>query len=311
MTNQITDAAPGSVSIHPKTDVGLLSLTVANLNNILNFYTQVMGFKLLRKSENSAVLGAGAMPLLVLFEQPEAPLAPQNATGLYHFAVLLPSRVDLGRWLVHLAQSRYPLGGASDHFVSEALYLSDPEGNGIEVYRDRPDAEWRYQANGQLSMGTEALDLDALIDEALDDPQPWNGLPEGTRLGHMHLQVGNIGLARAFYHDVLGFDVVVDMERMGALFVSAGGYHHHIGLNIWHSRGGRQAPAGSTGLRYFTVRLPDEDALAPLLARLEANGIPYKQANNVVEVEDPWHNVILLTTGANLPAELDLLTVAS
>lgn len=298
-TTQTTNVA----SLHPATEMGLVALTVADLDRSLAFYQDVMGFALLRQSPGAAVLGAAETPLLVLHEQAGAPPSAQNTTGLYHFAILVPTRLDLGRWLLHLAQSGYPLGGASDHLVSEALYLSDPDDNGIEVYRDRPRDTWPRR-DGVVQMASDPLDLQALLAEAQADSRPWAGLPAGTRLGHMHLRVADISQARAFYHDVLGFDVVVDWARMGALFVSAGGYHHHLGLNTWQSRGGRPAPAGSAGLRYFTIHLPDAEALAPVLARLNAAGLPYSEADGGIRLEDPWHNVLLLTTGTHVPTDV-------
>ena len=294
---------PTTTSIHPDTQLGLVALTVADLPRSMAFYQDVLGFELLQEGPEQAVLGAGGTPLLVLHELPGAGPAPTNVTGLtglYHFAILVPTRADLARSLLHMVESGYPLGGASDHLVSEALYLSDPDNNGIEIYRDRPREEWPRKG-GQLQMASDPLDLRALIAEAQADPRPWNGLAAGTRLGHMHLQVADIPQARDFYHGVLGFDIVFDWERMGALFVSAGGYHHHLGLNTWHSRGGRPAPEGSAGLRYFTVLLPDEDALAPVLTRFDAAGISYRQDNGGVVVDDPWRNSILLLTG-NTPS---------
>jgi catechol 2,3-dioxygenase len=293
-TMQPATAAPAS--IHPDTDLGLVALTVRDLYGSLEFYKEVMGFQVLEQKPDGAILGAGGMPLLVLHEDRDAPLFSRNSPGLYHFAVLLPSRQDLGYWLLHLAESGYPLAGASDHLVSEALYLSDPEDNGIEVYRDRPREDWPRMSSGDLRMASDPLDLRALILEAQADPQPWNGLPVGTKLGHMHLQVADIPQAKDFYHNVLGFDIVVDMARMGALFVSAGGYHHHLGLNTWHSRGSKAASEGTAGLRYFTVLLPDVAALSEVLSRLEAANVPYKQDQGGVVVEDPWRNKILLLT---------------
>ncbi|MDQ3930773.1 MAG: VOC family protein [Chloroflexota bacterium] len=295
-----------STSLHPDTELGLVALTVRDLSRSVAFYRDVLGFELLQEGGEQAVLGAGGTPLLVLHEKQDAGPAPTNRTGLtglYHFAILVPSRADLARSLLHMVESGYPLGGASDHLVSEALYLSDPDNNGIEIYRDRPREEWPRRG-GQLQMASDPLDLRALLAEAQADPRPWNGLAAGTRLGHMHLQVADIPQARDFYHGVLGFDIVFDWERMGALFVSAGGYHHHLGLNTWHSRGGRPAPEGSAGLRYFTVYLPDEAALAPVLARLDKAGIPYRRENGGVAVEDPWRNGILFLTGTTLPDEV-------
>ena len=296
MNSQTTQAK--HVSIHPGTELGLLALTVKDLAHSLAFYRDVLGFGLVEQDTERAVLGAGGSPLLVLHELLGAGPAPTNVTGftgLYHFAILVPTRADLARSLLHLVESGYPLGGASDHLVSEALYLSDPDNNGIEIYRDRPRNEWPHK-QGQLQMATDPLDLRALLAEAQADPRPWDGLAAGTRLGHMHLQVGDIPGARDFYHGVLGFDIMFDLERMGALFVSAGGYHHHLGLNTWHSRGGRPAPEGSAGLRYFTVLLPNADALADVVARLDAAGLPHRQENGGVVVDDPWRNSVLLLT---------------
>jgi catechol 2,3-dioxygenase len=207
----------------------------------------------------------------------------------------VPTRADLARSLYNLVKSGYPLGGASDHLVSEALYLSDPDGNGIEIYRDRPREDWP-RVNGQLQMASDPLDLRALLNEAAADPRPWEGLSAGTRLGHMHLQVGDISATRDFYHGLLGFDIIYDMERMGAIFLSAGGYHHHIGANTWHSQGGRPSPEGSAGLRHFTVHVPGDDALGQVLARLDAAGVPYRREGAGVVVEDPWRNAVLFTT---------------
>jgi catechol 2,3-dioxygenase len=296
-----------ATSVHPDTDLGVVALTISDLAQSVEFYTEVLGFEVLRQEGNSAVLGAGGTPLLLLEELRDALPAPTNRhgmTGLYHFAILVPSRADLNRSLLHLAESGYPLGGASDHLVSEALYLSDPDNNGIEIYRDRARDEWPRR-NGQLLMASDPLDLHAMIAEAQDDPRPWTGLAAGTRLGHMHLQVGDIPQARDFYHGALGFDVMFDMERMGALFVSAGGYHHHLGLNTWHSKGGHPAPEGSAGLRYFTVVLPNAEARADVLARLDSVGLPYSDQGGRVIVEDPWRNkVVLVVRQADGSAEI-------
>jgi catechol 2,3-dioxygenase len=285
-------------SIHPDTQLGQVALGVADLARSIAFYRDVLGFEVLQEEASQAVLGVGGEPLLRLQERPGAPPSPVSATGLYHFAILVPTRLDLARSLLHLLESGYPLGGASDHLVSEALYLSDPDRNGIEIYRDRARDDWPRR-EGRILMATDPLDLHALLAEAEADGRPWKGLATGTRLGHMHLQVGDIPRARDFYHGVLGFDIMFDMEQMGALFVSAGGYHHHLGLNTWHSRGGHPAPEGSAGLRFFTVHVPGEDALAPVLARLDAAGIAYQRQSDGVVVEDPWKNGILLLTGNN------------
>ncbi len=229
-------------ALDPATQVGLLSLTVADLERSLTFYTDVFGFALLARAGANATLGAGGTPLLLLTEHAGASPWPHDRygyTGLYHFAILVPSRADLGRWLRHWLERGMPLPGQGDHLVSEALYISDPDGNGIEIYRDRPRAEWTW-VNGQVRMAVDPVDIQGVLAEGDRAGQAWDGLPAGTRLGHMHLQVGDIATARAFYCGVLGFDLVAEMPT--ALFVSAGGYHHHIGMNTWHSQGAQPAP---------------------------------------------------------------------
>jgi catechol 2,3-dioxygenase len=209
--------------------------------------------------------------------------------------MLLPTRPDLGRWLRHWLSRGFPLPGQGDHLVSEALYIMDPDGNGIEVYRDRPRDEWHWD-NGHVRMAADPIDIRGLLGEAERAGAPWTGLPDGTRLGHMHLQVGDIAQAATFYHEILGFDVVAQMPT--ALFVSAGGYHHHIGMNVWHSKGAQPTPADMAGLRFFTIDFATEEARQAALARLDAADIPYTRTGSLVTVEDPWHNVILLQVGA-------------
>jgi catechol 2,3-dioxygenase len=217
----------------------------------------------------------------------------RRAPGLYHLAILLPTRLDLAFALARLVQTQWPLDGASDHLVSEALYLSDPDGNGIEIYRDRPRADWRYDG-GQLEMSTLALDLNDLVGQLRGATELQAEVPAGTRVGHVHLQVAELSDAEAFYHGVLGFDVVV-RGYPGALFVSAGGYHHHIGLNTWHSAGASPAPSGTVGLRSFTIELPDERQLAAALGRIEAAGLSLTREAGGALVRDPWGTGVLLT----------------
>ena len=298
MTQIQTVRTAGPAAIDPAATVGLLSLTVADLARSLAFYTEALGFALLEQAGGAATLGVGATPLLLLTEYAGAQPWPHDRpgyTGLYHFAVLLPARADLGRWLRHWLELGLPLPGQGDHLVSEALYLSDPDGHGIEVYRDRPRDDWTW-ANGQVQMAADPVDIQGLLAEGERAGEPWRGLPHGTRLGHMHLQIGAIHEAAAFYHDILGFDIVAQMPT--ALFVSAGGYHHHIGLNVWHSRGAGPAPASTAALRFFTIDLPTEDARAAVLRRLDDAGHRYTRTGAVVAVQDPWRNTILLQVGA-------------
>jgi catechol 2,3-dioxygenase len=192
---------------------------------------------------------------------------------------------------------RYPLSGASDHLVSEALYLDDPDGNGIEIYRDRPRAEWP-RMGGQIQMATDRLDIDGILGELERDDRPWDGLAPATTIGHMHLHVADLKAAEAFYHGVLGFDIIV---RYGpsALFVSAGGYHHHIGLNTWAGVGAPPAPAGSAGLRYFVVRLPDQAALDAVLARVREAGVAIEPHGEGALVRDASGNGVVLATSGS------------
>ncbi|MEO7001294.1 MAG: VOC family protein [Ktedonobacterales bacterium] len=285
-------------TLDPATHMGLVSIAVADLERSLAYYHDALGFAVLARTDQQATLGAGDAPLLVLTEERGARPWPHDRygyTGLYHFAILVPSRADLGRWLGHWLALGYPLPGQGDHLVSEALYLSDPDGNGIEIYRDRPRDEWRW-INGQVQMATDPVDIAGVLAEAEQSGEPWTGMAPGTRLGHMHLQVGNIAQAEAFYHDVLGFDIVARMPT--ALFISAGGYHHHIGMNIWHSRGAGPAPVGIAGLRAFTIELPTEQARNDLLARVRAAGLTASERDGVAVIADPWRNTILLTVGA-------------
>lgn len=291
--NFTSDVAASTTSaIAPATQIGPVALTVGNLERSLAFYTGAMGFALLERGDASATLGAGGTPLLLLEEAPGARAFPgHGVTGLYHFAILVPTRADLGRWLRHWMESGYGLPGQGDHLVSEALYLSDPDGNGIEVYRDRPRSEWTW-AGGTVRMAADPVDIRGVLAEADAQPQPWSGMAAGTRIGHVHLQVGDIARARAFYHDILGFDITAEMPA--ALFVSAGGYHHHLGMNTWQSRGAGPAPEGTAGLRFYTIELPSAAAREAVVARLTAAGIDHAASNGVVTVRDPWRNVIAL-----------------
>jgi catechol 2,3-dioxygenase len=287
-------SAPERVSIHPETTVnGVVSLSVADLERSLGFYTGPIGLAVLARNGGEATLGVPGNPLLHLVEQPGAGPWTESATGLYHFAILLPTRADLGRWIRNWYGHGMPEFGQGDHLVSEALYLRDPDGHGIEIYRDRPRSEWAWE-NGRVKMASLPVDVPGLLAEAERSGVSWSGAPAGTTMGHVHLQVGDIGRARAFYSDVIGFDVVAEMPT--ALFVSAGGYHHHLGMNVWHSRGGSPADPDVAQLRFYTIVLPNEDALAEVVSRLDAAGYPTETADRVTLVRDPWSNLIHLRT---------------
>lgn len=284
-----------SQTIAPATTVGEVQLVVSNLDRSVTFYQNALGFRVLDRQEGRAVLGAGSRRLLTLVEQSGAKPAPRT-TGLYHFAVLLPDRRSLARLLYHMAETEVPVQGASDHGVSEALYLADPDHNGIELYRDREREEWPLDEAGKMEMGTEELDIDDLVLELQDGLAPWEGLPDGTRIGHVHLRVRNIPEAEAFYTGVLGFQL---MQRYGtaASFVSAGGYHHHIGFNTWQSAGAPPPPPNATGLRWFELLLPDTTALEAVRARLSAAGLTVDVQDEGVLVRDPSGNGILFRVG--------------
>jgi catechol 2,3-dioxygenase len=282
------------MAIHPDTAIGAVHLTVSDLGRSREFYERVIGLRGTERDDGTIALGApDGKPLIELHGEPTAAALNRRATGLYHLAILMPSRHDLALALRRLAESGWPLDGASDHLVSEALYLSDPDGNGIEIYRDRPREEWR-RADGELQMATLPLDLESVMGE-LDGPDDRaDTVPPATRLGHVHLQVADLTAAEEFYAGALGFDVVV-RSYPGALFVSAGGYHHHIGLNTWHSAGSSPAAPGSVGLRSFEVTLPGGDELERTLARLADAGVQAKRTNGNAIVRDPSGNSVVLT----------------
>lgn len=277
-----------SFTIDPQTTVGAITLGVAQLDKMVQFYQQVIGLAILNHEATSAELGIDKTPLVILQERPGGKQFPRS-TGLYHMAILLPSRPDLGHWLNHLIEKQYPLSGAGDHIVSEALYLSDPEGNGIEIYRDRPREQWEETENG-IRMDTLPVDLESLRSDAPNND--FNGLPAGTTMGHIHLKVNDVNRAVNFYRDVMGFNLMATLPA--AAFLSAGGYHHHIGANMWNSRGAAPPPPGSFGLISYQILLPNEEARNSVLKRLDAMNYSVEQSNTVPFVRDPAGNGISL-----------------
>ena len=236
------------------TTMGPVELAVADLAHSVGWYGEALGLDTLDSGGGRAALGAGGRELLVLVEEPGA-RPGRGYTGLYHFALLLPARVELARWLAHAARTRIPLQGLSDHFVSEAIYLGDPDGHGIEIYADRPRERWEGIVAQRMT--TLPMDVDDLFRE-LDDPatEPFDGLPAGTVMGHVHLRVAAIPETVAFYRDLLGFGLMAQLGNQAA-FLSAGGYHHHVGANTWESAGAPPPPAGTAALRHATIVLPD------------------------------------------------------
>jgi catechol 2,3-dioxygenase len=259
-------------------------LVVTDLPLVSGFYQSMLGLKRIEKSASGEVLGAGDRPLLTLTTDGSARRAPRNAAGLFHTAFLMPNRTELARWLRHAAHSNVVLDGASDHLVSEAIYLSDPEGNGIEVYADRPHDRWKFHQDGMLEMATLRLDLQALYESAPQDR--WDGMAEGSAIGHIHLQVGDVPGADAFYRDVLGLKLMA--RYPGASFFATGSYHHHIAANMWNSRGAGVREEHMTGLSNYTLQFNDKTALDTAVANLEALEIKAEKRDGGVSLKDPW-----------------------
>jgi catechol 2,3-dioxygenase len=273
------------------TRVGAVELTVSDLERSLDYYRRAIGLRVLDQAGSRAELGAdGGQPLLRLVELPGAQPHP-HATGLFHFALRVPRRRELAGWLAHAARDRVQLEGLSDHFVSEAIYLSDPDRHGIEIYCDRPRADWQ----GQVSrLTTLPLDVGDLLGE-LPDPERarFTGLPAGTDMGHVHLQVADVAEEIAFLRDVIGFDLMVALGGSAA-FLAAGGYHHHVGANTWNSRGAAPPPQGAAALRHATILLPDAAERDRVAAAVADSGQEPAVREDGILVHDPSHNGLLL-----------------
>jgi catechol 2,3-dioxygenase len=259
-------------------------LVVRDLAAVSGFYQKMLGLSLVEKTASGEVLGVAGLPLLTLSTDSNAREAPRNAAGLFHTAFLMPDRTELARWLRHAAHNNVALDGASDHLVSEAIYLSDPEGNGIEIYADRPHERWKFHQDGMVEMATLRLDLQALYNSAPEDT--WTGMAEGTAIGHLHLQVGDIPQADAFYRDVLGLKLMA--RYPGASFFASGGYHHHLGANIWNSRGAGTRSDHMTGLSDYKIRFNDKETLDKAVAKLDELEIKSEKRDGGFFLRDPW-----------------------
>jgi catechol 2,3-dioxygenase len=266
--------------------IGAVALKVRDLPLLTAYYRDAIGLAVLTQEPDRATLGAGGVPFLHLERAPDAKPDDPRAAGLYHTAFLVPTRGDLARWLIDAAQKRVPLTGASDHFVSEAIYLDDPEGNGIEVYRDRGPEEWQWTGD-RIKITTDPLNLDDLV--AAAGNEPWRGAPDGTRIGHVHLRVGDVETAERFYRDVIG--LAVTRVRGGASFMSSGRYHHHVAANVWHSMGAPRRDPQRAGLAWFSFEA-DAAAFADVKARLAAAQAPLKETATGIETADPWGTVV-------------------
>ncbi|MEO8289834.1 MAG: VOC family protein [Gaiellaceae bacterium] len=283
----MTQVAPETTRLAPETRLGGVELTVTDLDHSVPFYEDAIGLRLARRDEHSAALGAGDEDLLVLVEDPDARPAGRHA-GLYHFALLHPSRLELARAAARLAATKTPISGASDHGISEAIYLSDPDGNGIELAADRPRESWPDLS--VMAGGPEPLDLNELL-ELVAGEEPRLHIDPATSVGHIHLHIGDLEAALRFYRDVVGFDVMTYLPS--AVFVAAGGYHHHVGFNTWRGPGVPPAPDGVVGLRHFSVVLRDEPELEALRARAEGAGVPVEETLEGALLRDPAGNALL------------------
>jgi catechol 2,3-dioxygenase len=269
-----------SASLPAQTRIGRVELTATDADGLRTFYEQVVGLP-------------SARGLVELHAAPDAPVPDPRATGLFHLAILVPTRRDLALSLVRLGRARWPLTGASDHLVSEALYLNDPEGNGIEIYRDRPRDQWERTGDG-VRIDTLPLDLEDVLRELEDDPPDAGPMPDGTTIGHVHLKVSDIPATEAFYNGLIGFDVMARVPS--ASFMSAGGYHHHLGANVWQSRGGPRPAPGARGLRSYEIVLPSVEDVSGVEQRLGSAGVTTERSNGSVAAEDPSGNRVVLTS---------------
>jgi catechol 2,3-dioxygenase len=306
--NQQSDFTKSEFSIHPKTQMGAISLKVANLDNQLEFYQKALGFKLHWREGKEAGLGAGGNDLLLLTEEPDLKKY-RGVTGLYHVAYLFPNRRELAIAIARLFALKYP-NAPTDHILTKTTYLDDLEGNGIELYAESPeDGTWTFKdgkyestrADGSWSDGREPLDVEALFKHLTDDPSTGSGqarldapVPPELKIGHVHLHVRDVDEAVDFYHGVIGFDVMGIAKAYQMGFVSAGGYHHHLGLNTWQGRGAPPPPPDALGLRYYTIDLPDQKAYEEVVARVDAAGIPSNMTEAGLLLHDPSQNGVIL-----------------
>jgi catechol 2,3-dioxygenase len=286
-------------SIHPATRLGPVELTAASLDRLIPFYQDFLGLQLHHRQAGWAELSAGGEPLLRLVEQPEARRV-RGTTGLYHFAILVPSRRELARVIARLMARGYPTY-PTDHLMTETTYLGDTEGNGIEVYADTPEdgvfnfAGGRFEARdaqGRSRSGRDALDLDELFRHLTPSDDLEAPMPAETRIGHIHLHVADLEEAVRFYHDGLGFDLMGLAPAFQAAFLSAGGYHHHVGVNTWQGEGAPPPPAGALGLRHFSVIVPDSAELERISARLKARGVEFVSQDGSILAQDPSRNSV-------------------
>lgn len=286
-------AGPGFASKTPLR-IGAAALKVRDLERMTSYYRDVIGLSVLARGATSVALGTGEGALLTLEPRPGAALEPPTTAGLFHIAFLMPDRRDLARWLVHVARNRTPLTGFADHSVSEAVYLNDPEGNGIEVYADRAAERWRWEG-GRVVMGTRQLDVDDILSLTDTRASDYAKAPDGLRIGHVHLRVGDVDAGDTFYKDLLG--LAPTSRRDTASFLSSGGYHHHLALNSWNSAGAGRRDEASTGLAWFSLMTQKPELMAAQAERLAGAGIATTPLAGGFESLDPWGTRVRLLQG--------------
>ncbi len=285
--------APAVAEVPESTRMGPVHLSVSDLDRSVDYYRHAVGLSLSSRDGLRATLGVEGTDLLVLTEEPGA-MSSTGYCGLYHVALLVPRRADLARWLVHAVRDGVAMTGMADHFVSEALYLSDPDDHGIEIYWDRPRDLWEGLVASRMT--TVRLDVDDLVSEVRDEEAvPYSGLPPGTVMGHVHLRVSAIPATTAFYRDTLGFGLMATFGNQAA-FLSAGGYHHHLGANTWESAGNPPAPAGTARLLQLNIVLPTAEDVQILAGRVASKGREPTHLDYGVMVHDPSGNPVVLTS---------------
>jgi len=272
--------------------MGAVGMLVRDLDRLATYYRDLLGLTVQRPTGDTAILSVNGVILLEMTHRPDAlPDDPREA-GLYHTAFLMPTRADLARWILHVAKARVPVTGASDHDVSEAIYLYDPEGNGVEVYSDRPPDQWRRDRK-TIFQKTDPLDIEAIIREIESATAAYSKAPGGLRVGHIHLRVGDVARAEEFYCAALGLDVT--RRRTGATFISSSGYHHHVGANVWHSEGAGTRSGKRTGLDWFSMEVVDQATLDGLRNGLSAAGAAIEEIPGGIATRDPWGTSVRFT----------------
>ncbi len=273
----------------PNIFVTQIHLKVQDIERALEFYQDIMGLKVLKSEERLSVLSADGVTPLITIEQPIDVISKlPRRTGLYHYAILLPTRASLGLFLKNIFNRKYSIIGGSNHGVSEAVYLQDPDDNGIEVYVDTDLATWNWH-NDSVEMVNNPIDYEGIIAEAGD--LEWEGIPSQTIMGHIHLHVADLNESKIFYIDGLGFDLIQEMQNT-AVFTSTGGYHHHIAFNIWNGKGAKALPDNSVGMKYYSLIFPDEESRAKVIEKLATLGFPAIRKEDKIFVKDPSENLI-------------------